>query len=158
MQSLPQQPDSLHSTQTAPLAVFKLQHPALLLIGPDHKHELEAGVSLLVWAARTVARASMTTCRGTKKKKKKGRWGKDVSGTGRSQSYSRVLATWPRGQGACQQSFPSGGSGCSATWCPFGAKHESPLSVVYVECPPCRCTASDECKQCRQHHPLVDAL
>lgn len=71
MQSLPQQPDSLHSTQTAPLAVFKLQHPALLLIGPDHKHELEAGVSLLVWAARTVARASMTTCRGTKKKKKK---------------------------------------------------------------------------------------
>lgn len=53
--------------KTAPPAVFKLQHPALLLIGPDHKHELEAGVSLLVWAARTVARASMTTCRGTKK-------------------------------------------------------------------------------------------
>lgn len=56
--------------KTAPLAVFKLQHPALLLIGPDHKHELEAGVSLLVWAARTVAWASMTTCRGTKKIKK----------------------------------------------------------------------------------------
>lgn len=32
--------------KNAPPAVFKLQHPALLLIGPDHKHELEAGVSL----------------------------------------------------------------------------------------------------------------
>lgn len=81
-----------------------------------------------------------------------------MSGTTRSQSSSRVPATWPRGQGACQPSFPSGGSGCSAIWCPFGAKHESPPSVVCVECPLCQCTASDECKRCRQRHPLVDAL
>lgn len=89
------------------------------------------------WAARTRARVSMTTCRGIKQK-----LGEGAGGTGgTTKGFSRVPATWPRGRGACQRSSQSGGSGRSATWCPFGARHESPPSAACVECPPCRCTA-----------------
>lgn len=153
MQSLPQQPDSLHGTKTAPLAMCKLQHPTLLLMEPQ-TYELEAGVSL---GAGCQNHGTGEYDNLQRYQIKRG-GGKDVSGTMRSQGSSRVLATWPRGQGACQQSSPSDESGHSATWCPFGATHESPQSVVCVECPPCRCIASAECKQCRQHHPLVGAL
>lgn len=70
---------------------------------------------------------------------KAGGGGRGTGGT--TKGFSRVPATWPRGRGACQRSSQSGGSGRSATWCPFGARHESPPSAACVECPPCRCTA-----------------